>query len=158
MNERTVEIQVGGVHLVGIRRSEYRRLVEGSSTHVERLKGQLEAVRKAHAEMTGARDEARTKWYEWRDKAIQAEHERNDMRRERDELRRELDELRSLRPAPGAIDRDSRHAGKVWQTSTVEGAVADESFTMRRLGTTSDGGPIFSIDVDSLKSLRRILK
>ncbi|MFB7012925.1 MULTISPECIES: hypothetical protein [unclassified Streptomyces] len=158
MNERTVEIQIGGVHLVGVRRSEYRRLVEGSSTHVERLKAQLESAQRAHAEMTKERDECHAKWYEWRGKAIQAEHERNDIRRERDALRRELDELRSLRPAPGTIDRDSHPAGKVWQTSNAEGALADESFTMRRLGTTPEGGSIFSIDADASKSLRRILK
>ncbi|WP_326742606.1 hypothetical protein [Streptomyces sp. NBC_01768] len=158
MNERTVEIQVGGLHLVGVRRSEYRRLVEGSSAHVERLKAQLEAAQKAHAEMTKDRDFSRGKWHEWRDKAIQTEHGCADIRRERDELRRELDELRSLRPAPGDPERPNRHSEKAWQTSTAEGARADESFTMRRLGTTSDGGPIFSIDADSSKSLRRILK
>lgn len=130
MNERPVEIKIGGVTLVGVRRSEYRRLVEGSSTHIERLKAQLEAVRKARAEMTKARDA----------------------------LRRELDELRSLRPVPGAADHNSLPAAKVWQTSTAEGAVADESFTMRRLGTTPEGGSIFSINADSSKSLRRILK
>ncbi|MFG3244622.1 hypothetical protein [Streptomyces sp. NPDC048157] len=157
MNERTVEIQVGGLHLVGIRRSEYRRLVEGSSTHVERLKVRLEAVRKAHAGMTEARNEARAKWYEWRDKAIQAEYERNDISRERDELRRELDELRSLRQVQGHAT-PVHPAGKVWQASTAAGAVADESFTVRRLGTTPEGGSIFSIDADSSKSLRRILK
>ncbi|MEV7855139.1 hypothetical protein [Streptomyces sp. NPDC088183] len=158
MNERTVEIQVGGLHLVGVRRSEYQRLVEGSSTHVERLKVQLEAVRKAHKGMTEDRDECRAKWETWRERAISMEHSAAELRRERDELRRELDELRSLRPAPGTNDRDSHPAAKVWQTSTAEGAVTDESFTMRRLGTTPEGGSIFSIDADSSKSLRRILK
>ncbi|MFD5504618.1 hypothetical protein ACFWJS_33745 [Streptomyces sp. NPDC127061] len=158
MNERTIEIQVGGLHLVGVRRSEYRRLVEGSSTHVERLKRQLEAAQKAHAEMTKDRDECRGKWETWRARAVSTEASAAELRRERDELRRELDELRSLRPAAGAVDRDSHPAAKVWQTSNAEGAVADESFTMRRLGTTPGGGPIFSIDADSSKSLRRILK
>ncbi|MFB7188429.1 hypothetical protein ACFCZT_24670 [Streptomyces sp. NPDC056230] len=139
-----MEIQIGGVHLVGVRRSEYRRLVEGASTHVERLKAQLEAAQKAHAEMVEQRDEYRRLW-------ISEGHDAS-------ALRRELAELRSLRPAPGAIDRDSHHAGKVWQTSNAEGAVVDESFTMRRLGTTPEGGSIFSIDADSSKSLRRILK
>jgi hypothetical protein len=52
-----MEISINGRVLVGVSRAEYRRLTEGTSAAMERLRAQLEGAQTAHAAAIQVRDE-----------------------------------------------------------------------------------------------------